>query len=256
MIKRKRVTKIKTNEEILNELNAELTRLNTTTRRIYDSRRSSEKVCSQTVCKYLGVTWREAVSLAFPQPKVELLPKEEQLKVLKEEFERIGSYKKRVYAENRNKEKLPNPDLLCEYLNMSWREITNACGALNVIENINDSATDEDLIIEYKTLSEHFGRPLTIRELNNHTKYSFDIYIQHFGTISELKTRCGYEVRIKTITKEECTQELIRIYKEQDKVLTYDEVIEHSKISVTTILNRFQTTKIKKVWEEVLKDEG
>lgn len=248
--------KRKTNEEILVELKAELIRLNTVTKRIYDSERRSGQYCSQTTCKYLGMNWREVVSLVFSQSEAEmLLPKEEQLSALKEEFERLGSNKKRIYSQNRNKEKYPNPDLLCKHLEMSWREITRACDQMNNVEGINVAATDEDLIKEYKSLSDKYGRPLTIQELSKNTIYSFDTYKSHFGTISKLKLMCGYEVRKaykRTITKEECIQELASLYKKRGKVLTFDEIVEHSNISMTTILERFNTTKIKEVWDEVL----
>ena len=255
MIKRQRINERKTNKEILDALKTELSRLNTKTKSVYDSERNPGEYCSQTICKYLGMTWREVVSLVCPQPQVKLLSKEEQLKALKGELERIGSYKKRVYAENRNKEKFPNPDLLCKHLDMSWWEIAEACRQMNVVENVNATAGDEELIEEYKTLSEKFGRPLTNEELKKHTKYSIELYSKRFGTISELKLMCGYELRRgdkKPISKEECVQELIRLYKERGKLLTFDEVIEHSNISMTTILRRFHTTKIKEVWNEVL----
>lgn len=244
----------KTKEEILKGLKVELIRLGSTKRSIYDSQKNMGQKSSSAICRSLNMSWREVVLLIGLQPQRQRLTKNEQLKALKEEFERIGSYEKRIYTQKRNKDKFFNPDLLCKMLDMSWYEITKECGRKNVIEIVNDTATDEELIEEYKQLSNKLGKPLSVRELQKHTKYTYEIYRQHFGTISKLRLLCGYEVidTRNVITKDDCVQELIRLYQQFGRKLTYKETKNFSSISMSTIIRRFNTTKINEIWNEIL----
>lgn len=72
------------------------------------------------------------------------------LKALESEFERLGSFKKEVYREKRNKQQFPAPRVLIEHLEMSWAQIIKACGATEIREYVADDVSNQELIDEYK----------------------------------------------------------------------------------------------------------
>lgn len=249
-----RVIKL-SNEEILFELKKELIRIGSTNRKQYDLCKEKGSLSSSQVTRRLEDTWKNIVKKIGLKPEKELQEPDVLLKALKVEFERLGSYKKEFYKVNRNKDFFPHPRVLIEHLNMSWAEITKECGCNDNLEKKVDNVSDNELIKEYKKLSSSKGNPLSIQELSDRTVYSYEIYRQHFGTIGELRKRAGFNVKTKravpVITKEDCIKELLMIYDNHGQV-SFKNLKQLSRISLTTIFRKFHTTKINKVWEEVL----
>lgn len=244
------------NEELLESLKKELIRINSTVQTEYDTKKQEGHFHSTSIMRRLNLTWREIVKEIDLKPARYLNPKNELLADLKEEFKRIGSYKKSTYIEKRNKKKFPNPRFLTKHLGMNWLEITRACGRENVSAFKKDQVTDEQLIDEYKRLSKRNGKPLTVRELQSETAFSYDIYRQHFGTIGELRKASGFKEKTKNptpiVTKEDCIKELQLIHDKHGQ-LSYNLLKEKSNISLSTIFRKFHTTKITQIWKEVLK---
>lgn len=247
---------MKSNEEILFELKKELLRIGTTNREKYDLLKAKGNISSSQISRRLKASWRDIVLEVGLKPERYLLPPEDMLKALKSEFERLGNYTKTFYMENRNKQDFPYPGILTKHLNMSWTEITKACGRKDIIEFVPDNVSDEELIDEYKKISKNFGKPATVEEIKRSTTYSYDIYRQHFGTIGELRRLCGFEGKTKKttliITKEDCERELKSIYNKYGR-LTYSELKKVSTISLSTMFRKFHTTKINEIWDRILK---
>ncbi|MGM0924685.1 MAG: homing endonuclease associated repeat-containing protein [Bacillota bacterium] len=246
---------MKSNEELLRDLKKELNRIGTTNRHQYDLLKTKDQVYSSTLCRRFDLTWKEIIEKIGMKPRRGMLPKDVMLRELKDEFERLGSFTKPVFDEKRNKDRFPHPRTLIKYLEMSWSDITKECGRKEPLEAVLDDASDEDLIEEYKKISNILGKPATVKELKDYTAYSYDVYRQHFGTLGELRKACGFSVNTKRstpiVSKEDCEQELLRIYKNHGQV-SYSELKELSSISVSTMFRKFHTTKINLIWEEVL----
>lgn len=248
---------MKSNEETLSELKKELLRIGTTNREKYDLLKGKGNISSSQVCRRLKSSWHDIVLKVGLKPERYLLPPEDMLKALNSEFKRLGNYTKIFYIENRNKQNFPHPRILTKHLNMSWADITKACGRKDIIEFVPDNVSDKELIDEYKKISKNFGKPATVEELKSMTTYSYDIYRQHFGTIGELRRLCGFEGKVKNstpiITKEDCERELKSIYNKHGR-LTYSELKKVSTISLSTMFRKFHTTKINEIWDRVLKN--
>lgn len=237
----------------------QLEQIGSTSREDYDLLKNPGQLSSSAICRRLDMSWRDIVAHIGLKPARVLLPKEELLKVLEVEFERLGSFKKEVYREKRNKKQFPAPRVLTNHLEMSWAEIIKACGASKIREHVADDVSDQELIDEYKKISAEFGQPATIEELKKSTAYTYEIYRQHFGTIGQLRKACEFKVKTKratpVITKDDCKRELLGIYRKYGRV-SYSQVKEKSAISMSTIIRKFHTTKINEIWEEVLKDKN
>lgn len=222
----------------------------------YDSLRKDGQLHSTSICRRLKTSWREIVANIELKPARVLLPYDEMLRALKGEFERLGSYKKPIYDEKRNKKVFPHSRTLTQYLDMSWIEITKKCGRIDVPEYIRDNVSDNELIHEYKVLSKQLGKPATVKELKSATAYSFEVYRQHFGTMEDLRKACGFNVKMKgskqVITITDCERELKAIYKKHGR-LSFSELQKVSSISISTIFRKFRTTKINEVWDEIIK---
>lgn len=251
--------KVKSNEQLLRDLKKELTRIGTTNRQQYDLLKMKDQVYSSTLCRRFNLTWKELIEKIDMKARRGFLPKDVMLKELKEEFERIGSFTKPQFDEKRNKDRFPHSKTLVKYLGLSWAEITEECGRENSIKTTPDDVSDECLIEEYKKISEVVGGPATAKELRDKTMYSFEIYRQHFGTLGELRKVCGFDVKTRKttpiVTKKDCQQELLRIYKQYGQV-SFSELKEISSISVTTMFRKFHTTSINAIWAEVLNENN
>ena len=120
-----------------------------------------------------------------------------------------------------------------------------------------DAVGDNDLINEYQSMCEQMNKVATIKDLKENTRYSYDVYRQHFGTISNLRKRAGlsmdYYPSAKSITKTDCVEELLKIYREKGR-LSYTKLKKESTISMSTIFRKFGTTRIDEVWDEVIRE--
>ncbi|WP_307435258.1 hypothetical protein [Bacillus sp. V2I10] len=85
----------------------QLERIGSTSREDYDLFKNPSQLSSSAICRRLDMSWRDIVAHIGLKPARVLLPKEELLKVLEDEFERLGSFKKEVYREKRNKKQFP-----------------------------------------------------------------------------------------------------------------------------------------------------
>jgi len=248
----------KSNEKTLSDLKKELIRIGTTNRAKYDLLKERGSISSSQICRRLKASWYDIVLEIGLKPERYLLPPEDMLEALKGEFKRLGSYTKPVYIENRNKNDFPHPRILIKYLNMSWSEITKACGRKDKIEFVADNVSDEELINEYKKICKELGKVASIKELEKLTAYSFEVYRQHFGSMTEVRRACGFKVKeVKgrpIITKSDCERELLMIYQKYGRI-SYSQLEKVSTISMSTIHRKFHTTKINEIWDEVLKDE-
>ncbi|MFI9225259.1 homing endonuclease associated repeat-containing protein [Peribacillus frigoritolerans] len=246
------------NDLTLKALENELKRIGSTNREDYDLLKNPGQLSSSAICRRLELSWREIVAQIGLKPARVLLPKKELLKALESEFERLGSFKKEVYREKRNKQQFPAPRVLIEHLEMSWAQIIKACGATEIREYVADDVSNQELIDEYKKISAKFGQPATIEELKKSTAYTYEIYRQHFGTIGQLRNVCGFKVETKratpVITKVDCKRELLEIYRKYGRA-SYSQLQEKSTISMSTMIRKFHTTKINEIWDEVLKDK-
>ena len=243
--------------DVLKILKEKLEELGTTNQSVYDKNRG-DSLYSTAIMRRVNMTWRELIKEIGMHPQRTLLPPEILLKNLKVEFERIGSYNKSAYIEKRNKKKFPNPRILTNHLGMNWLEITRACGREDVPKFKKDQVTDEELIDEYKRLSKRNGQPLTVRELQSETAFSYDIYRQHFGTMGQIRKSCGFQEKTKKtipiVSKRECEIELMNIYNKYGRV-SYSDLQKLSTISLSTIFRRFKTSKINVIWDEILYEE-
>lgn len=243
------------NEVILRNLKNELLRIGTTNREEYDLLKEKGNLYSTSICRRLNLTWREIILKLGLKPARVLYPKEEMLTLLVLEFRRIGSYKKEVYRLNRDKTKFPHPMVLTKHLEMNWFEIIKACGCPNVTEFTADNVTDNELIDEYNMICERLGKLATVKDINEYSEYTYDIYRQHFGTMNELRKACGKNINDnkehKIITKQECIEELRKLHNQYGE-LSYEELKKQSSISISTYFRRFKTTRISKIWEEIL----
>lgn len=106
-------------EVVLASLKQELERIGTTRQATYDRKRSNAPY-STSIMRRLGLTWREMITELGMQPQRTLLPANELIEALKEEFERIGSFHKSVYIEKRNTDQFSHPGVLTEHLGMNW----------------------------------------------------------------------------------------------------------------------------------------
>lgn len=246
------------NDITLKSLKKELERIGSTNQEDYDLLKNPDQLSSSAICRRLNANWREIIAQIGLKPARVLLPKKELLKAIEGEFKRLGSFKKEVYRDKRNKQQFPNPRVLTDHLEMSWVEIIKACGSEDVKENMADTVSDEELIREYKELSKSLGKPATIEELKNCTAYTYEIYRQHFGTIGQLRAACGFKMETKRgnsiITKNDCKKELLGIYRKYGRV-SYSQLKEISTISISTMIRKFHTTKINEIWDETLKDK-
>jgi hypothetical protein len=246
---------MKSNEELLIDLKKELQRIGSSSADVYNELRKNGHLHSRSICRRLNMTWSEVLSKIGFKPTRALLPREEMLKALKKEFKRIGSFKKSDYIEKRNKKLFPYPRVLTKYLNMTWIEITIACGRNSESFFDGHDVTNNDLIQEYKLLSKKLGRPATVNELKEATNYTFEIYRQRFGTMGELRRACHLDDQTQTvnpiISKSTCERELKKIYQKHGR-LSYNQLKEISPISMSTIFRRFKTTKINEIWDEII----
>ncbi|TCP24497.1 bifunctional DNA-binding transcriptional regulator/antitoxin component of YhaV-PrlF toxin-antitoxin module [Scopulibacillus darangshiensis] len=239
---------------LLEHLKDELERISTTSASVYNANKKAGEPHSSTVCRRFNMTFSEIVKLLGLKPSKAFLPKDEMLEQLTIEFNRIGSYKKNDYEKKRNKALFPYPRVLTAHLDMTWNDIIKACGCEKIRRYKIDEVSDQVLIHEYKQISDQLNHPATVRELQQLTAFSYDIYRQHFGTITELRRQCDFKIADKVdlhaITKAECQKQLLNIYKKHGR-LSYSELKKRMDISMSTLFRKFNTTKINDIWNEV-----
>ncbi|AEB77624.1 hypothetical protein ADU80_04995 [Clostridium botulinum] len=117
--------------------------------------------------------------------------------------------------------------------------------------------TDDELLQMYINFSNKIGKPASSVDLNNSKDiYNADVFGIRFGSMEDLKKLVGFPVfqSTKKYTKEKLKQILLQEYKKLGRKLTYKEINENKEIpTITTFCRYFRTTKMSKVWEEVLK---
>lgn len=255
-----RIKQIKySNDELLKQVRKVLENEDTKTSEVYDTNKDDFYYRSETLRKKFNLTFSQIVvkaGLYDLNNHLKYIPKEIIYKQLNQEFKRIGSTRKSIYDNKRNKNRYPYSDTLKKRLNQSWQEILFHCNQLSEVKKY-DETSRELLKDEYKMICKKLGHVATMQDIKNHTIYSFDIYRQYFSTMKNLKEECGfhhdYTGGKSPIELNLCKEELVQLYKKYNRRLTYNELKKESKISISTLFRRFETTKINVIWCEIEK---
>ena len=123
--------------------------------------------------------------------------------------------------------------------------------------------TNEEILRMYRVFSIKIGKEntgATQDDVNEGFIYKSSVLERRFGSLNEIRKLLGMEIKYEgnnKYTKAILKEKLLEIYKEYGRTVTQMEIRELSRTrgfpGTTTFLSHFQTTKMKEVWEEVLK---
>lgn len=237
-------------EELLQELKSELERINTNKSRVFDKERKKGFPSESYFRKRFNLTWIEILEKIDIVPNVKRLTKKEFIEWYLRTVENKG-YVPTRYELNREY------PFFIFHLKKYFKNYENMCRELNIEQpaKIPDivTETDEELLEMYMMFSENLGHPATSKELDESDEiYNSDVFAIRFGSLMELRELCGYsdfKRQRKQYTKDEIKHKLIRYYKEKGGRLTNKELSE--RISISTVLRYFKTTKTSEVWKEI-----
>ena len=128
--------------------------------------------------------------------------------------------------------------------------------SINESNFINKGIDKKQIIKDYKQLSKRLGRPATQKDFNEHITYSAHIVYSKFGSFVALRKEAGFPIDNRgtgtRYTKEKVLKMLVSDYILYQRPLTKKELKSIKEYpSVSEILVLFETTKMKKVWDEV-----
>lgn len=111
---------------------------------------------------------------------------------------------------------------------------------------------------EYKKLSSKLGHPATSKEVFIYSKI-YNRILEEFGSFLELRKECGYPIGNKIKYKKKDIENILLIlYKKYNRILTIKElereIVVNKFPAMSTMLNKFKTKSIKKIFQEVLKN--
>lgn len=115
----------------------------------------------------------------------------------------------------------------------------------------------KQIIKDYKQLSKSLGRPATQKDFNKYMHYTSRVVYSRFGSFVALRKEAGFPIDnrgtgARVYTKEKVLKMLVRDYILYQRPLTNKELKSIKEYpSVSEILVLFETTKMKKVWDEV-----
>lgn len=234
-------------EELLKELKQEFERLGSTRLKVYDEKRRDHLPSSYRVRARLGnISWSEVVALCGYEPYKEFWPKEKIIEVIKKQNKKLSFYEL---------ENLGIPRSTVFRIFGSYANLYRALGWDYESKEFFKDVTDEELIKEYDNICRMLGKTATTNDIKEHSKYPFEVFRSRFGTINELRRRAGYEYYIdpRTITKEQCMNEMLNIYEKHGKI-SYGQLEKILPFNLRTLLRKFGTTSIKDVWKEVIEE--
>lgn len=121
---------------------------------------------------------------------------------------------------------------------------------VNVVES------KEELLKMYINFSNKIGKEASTEDLQNSNEiYNSGIFIIRFGSMKNLKKEAGFQVidrNNEIYNKEDIKNKLIQLYKKKGSRLTVQELKANNELpSYTTILIKFNTTKLVDVWKEI-----
>ena len=120
--------------------------------------------------------------------------------------------------------------------------------------------TNEDIINFYKKISIKVGKEVygaSYTDLKNHGfPYSRSVLGIRFTNMNNMRRQAGFQMRddpATKYTKEYLTSVLLTYYNKYGRRLTQTEILKNKDLpNPTAFFNYFQTTEIRKVWNEVL----
>ena len=145
----------------------------------------------------------------------------------------------------------------------SWNKFLTFLGEKPTRELKKVVHTNEDIINFYKKISEKVGKDIygaSYTDLKNHGfPYSRSVLGTRFTNMNNLRKQAGFQIRdgqTTKYTKQYLKNILLLHYKKYGRRLTQTEILKNENLpNPTVFFNYFQTTKIKKVWDEVLGED-
>lgn len=234
-------------DELIQELKKEFKRIGSLRLADYDKYRRDNLPASNIVKKRLGgVSWYEVLRFceyesarkSWSKDKILNMLKKQNRQLTYKELKRLGI---NAGAVNRH---FGSFKKLYDVLSWEYKE-----------KEFYIDVTNDELLEEYDNVCRTLGKVATAQELNEYSKYPFELYRSRFGSLNEVRRLAGYEYRInkRSITKEQCMKEMLNVYSKHGRV-SYNELNKYLPFHIRTLLRKFGTTSIKDVWEEVIKE--
>lgn len=248
-----------TNIELLDLIRKEYYRIQPKECADFFKKRDRRIPCLPNLQKIFGKTYNGILILAgIPDDDLNFVRrnKEEYLNKLKEVIMKLG------YVPSRNEfiDLGYTASILKEY----FGSYANAVKELGFDESdykthktsVRVTESKEELLQMYINFSNKIGKPASFEDLTNSDEiYNPGVFIIRFGSMKNLKKEAGFEMIEKNseiYKKEDVKNRLILLYKKKGGRLTVEEINADDQLpAYTTVLIKFQTTKIGIVWEEI-----
>lgn len=234
-------------EKLIEELKNEFKRIGSTLLVDYDKKRRDCLPSSHIVRKKLGnVTWTDVLVMCGYEGHYKTWTKEKVLNLLKSKGRQL-TFNEMVELDIR-------PHTVKRYFK-SYKNMYEELGWEYKEKEFYTDVTNEELLKEYDNLCKELNRVATAKEIDEYSRYNFEIYRSRFGTLNEVRRLSGYRHRVdpRTITKEDCMREMLLIYDKHGRV-PYDRLHEIIPFHYRTLLRKFGTTSVKDVWREVIEE--
>lgn len=127
------------------------------------------------------------------------------------------------------------------HLNPDQSTVTNRFCNWPPETQVMPSYSDEELLDAIHELAEVYGRPPSLQEITDETKYGRKVFYSHFGSWRDALEEAGYESRPPQgkVSKDDLVEELQRLGDELGEQPTLQEMNEHGEYWGSTYKNHF-----------------